>query len=282
MTDMIVSQKALSVEGQNLFLDLVTMGADQGLLVNQAAEAFGVRENTIWGHIKNHNLKSSKVSRIALKELRSQMVVESTVNKATFLPRETIRALAKVINSNRAWEVYEQLWAVTDRAYEFHKRQQSEQPSTLDFLRGTLAALENQQQAITKLRSDMEDLNESIDEKIDKALHREKDFPTDCMTIEEIRSEFFPGVATSLVRRYLKFIHHPRGSFRFITDDGIPALSRPFKRQGLESAADRLFEESILSGATDKNYVMIHPYLGKFFQLKANSGRNTRPTLSLV
>jgi hypothetical protein len=282
MTDLVVSQKALSVDGQNLFLDLVTMGADQGLLVNQAAEAFGIAPRTVQEHLKNHSLTCAEIPRESLKEMKLQGLVKANAPRAFFLPRETIRALAKVVNSNRAWEVYEQLWAVTDRAYEFHKKQQSEPPSPLDFLRGTLAALENQQQAITKLQCDMEDLNESIDEKIDQALHRDKNFPADCMTIDEIRSEFFPGVATSLVRRYLKFINHPRGSFRFITDDGVPALSRPFKRKDLKSAADRLFEESILSGGTEKNYVLIHPYLGKFFQHRAIGEQRARPTLSLL
>lgn len=260
--------RSIVVDGKMLFLRLIQMGPDEGLLVSQAAEIYGVDESTIFHHLRNYGFWSCKICRTNLKILKEQGVIKSKVNKASFLPRETLRGLAKVINTDRAWAVYRQLWNLADRAYEFHQNEQARR-SNADRL------LDRQREELNSIKGEMQTIKQRIDSvpwqvkaQVLEVLNQEEEFPDDCKRLEEVRREYFPGISANKVAEFLKLVRHPRGYHKIVTPTGYPMLSRPFKRDGLDEQADRFFGELRLLSETDRNYIWVHPRLGKLFQDK--------------
>ncbi len=91
MKDIIdVHQKEISVEGRKLFIDLVTMDSEEGLLLTEVASVSGIKEATTWNHIniKNHDLCSLIISRNKLKNLKEQGIINAKANRVAFLPKE--------------------------------------------------------------------------------------------------------------------------------------------------------------------------------------------------
>ncbi|WP_132325945.1 hypothetical protein [Pseudobacteriovorax antillogorgiicola] len=252
-----VVNKAISVDGQDLFIDLVKMGKDEGLLVNQAADLFGVDQSSIWFHLKKRELGYLVLPRKLLIELKNHGVVNRYTPKACFLPKETLRALVKLINSNVAWDIFNSLWEVTDKAYEFHTK--SDTISEIDAMMRSLSILKEQQQKIDRLETETPKL---IDHKIETALENKQAFPPDCMRISEILSNYFPGIAEKKVVAFLKNSCHPRGNHIHIDENGIKTVSHPFKAEGLQELSKAFFEERKLIRETAKCRFYFHPMAG--------------------
>ncbi|SMF35121.1 hypothetical protein [Pseudobacteriovorax antillogorgiicola] len=258
MTEVIqVKSKEISVEGKQFFVGLVSMGEDEGLLVSQAADLFGVRQNTIWTHVQKRGLSYSVIPRESLLWLKKQGFIGPRAPKACFLPKETLRALVKLINSNVAWDIFNRLWEVTDRAYEFHTK--SDTISEIDAMMRSLSILKEQQQKIDRLETETPKL---IDRKIETALEDKQAFPSDCMRISEILSNYFPGIAEKKVVAFLKNSCHPRGNHVHIDENGIKTVSHPFKAEGLQELSKAFFEERKLIRETAKCRFYFHPMAG--------------------
>ncbi len=261
MKDIDVQQKEISVEGRKLFIDLVTMDSEEGLLLTEVARVFGTTDQNIWVHLRNHNFCSTVLLRTKLKELKNKGVIGLKVNRATFLPKETIRKLAKVINTPRAWEIYSLLWEVTDRAYELHTKSQGQ----LEVLQGMLNALQKQQADISNIRTETPKL---IDARIESALEDKQAFPEDCIRIGDLVSQYFNGVAREKVLTYLYRIGHPRGNHVHIDDHGLRSVSHPFKKSGLKEVAKKFFKERKIVKETEKSIFWFHPLVGNMRESK--------------
>ncbi len=262
MTELInVNQREISVDGRKLFIDLVSMDNKEGMLLTEAANVFGVNEGTIWDHIKNHNFCSPKISGNKLKKLKEQGVIGKRTTRATFLTKDTIRVLIKIINTEVCWEIYNQLWKVTDKAYELHTQPQSQ----LNVLQGMLNALQEQQSEISTIRCETPRI---IDHRIETVLKDKQAFPEDCIRIGDLVSQYFNGVAKDKVLTYLYKIDHPRGNHVHIDDHGLRSVSHPFKIYGLEKAARKFFKEREFVKETEKSTFWFHPLVGNMREAK--------------
>ncbi len=262
MKDIIdVHQKEISVDGRKLFIDLVSMDSEEGLLLTEVASVFGIKEATTWNHIKNHDLCSLMISRNKLKNLKEQGIINAKANRVAFLPKDTIRKLAKIINTPKAWEIYNLLWEVTDKAYEQHTKSLGQ----LEVLQGMLNALQQQQADISTIRAETPKL---IDSRIESALEDKQAFPEDCIRVGDLVSQYFNGVAKEKVLTYLYRIGHPRGNHVHIDDHGLRSVSHPFKKKGLKEAARKFFKERKIVKETEKSIFWSHPLVGNMREAK--------------
>jgi hypothetical protein len=62
--------------------------------------------------VKNHGLNSVNATDEHLKSMKDLGVVPLRTPTVNLLPRETIEALVKVINTEEAWAAYRQLWKI--------------------------------------------------------------------------------------------------------------------------------------------------------------------------
>ncbi|SMF80604.1 hypothetical protein [Pseudobacteriovorax antillogorgiicola] len=260
-----VNAKSVQVENENLLVDLIKLGDEEGMLLTEAARIFEVQETAIWQHLKRHNLESSQIVRTKLKELRNLGVIGQRINRATFLPKETIRALAKVIHSDSAWAIYNQLWAVAEKAYEFHTRP----TNNIEVLRGMLDEISSQNQRLSNVEHRVEvETPRLVESRIEQALTDHQTFPDDCIRVGEILTDYFPGVARAKVMTYLNALGHPRGSHVHIDDNGLRTVSHPWKESGLGAAADKLFSERKVLKETAKTIIWHHPLAGTMREYK--------------
>lgn len=91
---------------------LVTLDGQEGMTLPELARVLGVERNTLAMHAKRHSLNMITVSDDVRQELKNQKVVQLNVARVNFLPRGTVEALVKLVNTPQAWAVYNELWVV--------------------------------------------------------------------------------------------------------------------------------------------------------------------------
>jgi len=110
MSNLAVKFKTIEVRGKEVEVKLVQINNEDSMTVAQCAEIYGVARTTIRDHISEHKLVSSVIPTKLIKELRSQGVIPMIGRPGNWLPKQTVQDLAKVINTQEAWDVINQLW----------------------------------------------------------------------------------------------------------------------------------------------------------------------------
>ncbi|NRA63764.1 MAG: hypothetical protein HRU19_04735 [Pseudobacteriovorax sp.] len=247
-----VRQKAINSSGKELLLNLITMDGDEGLLSNEACQAFGISPSGLRSHMQRHEICSSLIETVKLKSLKKQGIVSNKTNQTTFIPKEGLRQLVKLINSPEAWSIYNQMWELID-----HVHVQDAKPKGLD--------TDEIQRVIEATVKELFKNNEAELKK----LRNYEGFPHDCLRVADITRIFFPGISKSRVSEYLTQINHPRGYFRRYDEHGSGDVE-PYKIIGLETAAKKFFRDLVTTSETDSNWICVHPSLeGRVFISKA-------------
>lgn len=128
--------RSLRIGAREVIVSLVVHNGAEGMLTNQVAEILNISENAIQKHIRNYALSAGVMLPHIMRTLKDQNIIPIKSKQATFLPRETIKALVKIVGTPEAWAIYEQLW---DDAKELAE------------IKPKLAAMED---AVAKLQSD--------------------------------------------------------------------------------------------------------------------------------
>lgn len=108
------STKQIDVHGRSIVIQLISMGQDEGLTTQQVAYLFGVNYSAVRKSVIENNLVSLPIVTKDRQALRSVGIIPVTGRAPNFLPRNTIRALAKIFNTCEAWAVYNQLWSAVE------------------------------------------------------------------------------------------------------------------------------------------------------------------------
>ena len=109
--------RTVQVNGRELLVQLLRMGEHEGLLTTQIASALGVTTQNIYHIIRRESLDSVTMSHTVLASLQDHRIINQRIgiyNAPNFLPRPTIEALVKIVNTPEAWALYEQLWEAFD------------------------------------------------------------------------------------------------------------------------------------------------------------------------
>lgn len=100
----------VSRAGLSIKVYLLKLGSEDGLITRQAAELFGVSESTILKHIDRHNITTSMIARSNLQLLKNNGIVRNRAISAVFIPRDGLRELMRVVNTDEAKAAYRELF----------------------------------------------------------------------------------------------------------------------------------------------------------------------------
>lgn len=89
-------------------------------------------------------------------------------------------------------------------------------------------------------------------------------FPRDCMKVDRIVKEYFPGISKQKVSTWLQHIEHPTSIYKSLGEDNVVFLRQVYRKEGLKQAAERLEDESEDKKLTPVNRIMFHNVLGEY------------------
>ncbi len=105
-----INKKKISLNGREALVQIISMGEEDGLTVSQIAELLNTSTRNITKHLDKHAICSEPIVPNIRKMLAKQGIIPIKTPKVLFLPRDSIVALVKVINTDEAWAMYYQLW----------------------------------------------------------------------------------------------------------------------------------------------------------------------------
>lgn len=105
-----VTSKSLQQAGETIVVTVLRLGDDESMTVADVAEMLNVATSNIREHIRVHSLVVRKTDDQELVTLRKLGVVSIKTTTANLLPKATIQALVKIVNTPEAWAAYNQLW----------------------------------------------------------------------------------------------------------------------------------------------------------------------------
>ena len=94
---------------------ILQINGQDGMTLPEVEKCLGVSRQNIHQLIKIHDLIMSTIDLQNAQVLRLQGVIPIRGRAPNFLPRETVKALVKLVNTPEAWNIYEQLWTESAR-----------------------------------------------------------------------------------------------------------------------------------------------------------------------
>lgn len=172
-----LNQVEIQKSGEKIRITLVTVGANEGLVVGQAAELFNVTESTIYKHLQKHEIAHKKIVTGRLQLLKNSGIVNSKAIHAIFIPRYGLRELLRVIDTDEAKAAYHQLFDDSEELMKSKpeiailKQRLDEQNAMILKISGQLkAALDRSAIDQAKIRAS-ENVIAELQAKIDAATH---------------------------------------------------------------------------------------------------------------
>lgn len=105
-----VTSKSLQQAGETIVVTVLRMGNDESMTVADVAELIGVTAAGLRGMIRDHSLIVCIAHDDQMEQLKQLGVVPLKSARANLLPKATIQALVKIVNTPEAWAAYNQLW----------------------------------------------------------------------------------------------------------------------------------------------------------------------------
>lgn len=132
-----VLKKEVKVGRKTIFSHIINMGDDQYMTVKDAATLLGVTQSTVKKHLARHGLRSGLAVPTIVQTLKKTNVisVKMSNDRVNLLPRDTVKALVKLVKTPQAWEAYYELWNIVDHVVsgDYDKAAQAVGKSAEDF-----------------------------------------------------------------------------------------------------------------------------------------------------
>ncbi len=109
-----IKRKELS---NGLITILVTLNGQEGMLLSEVARVLGVSRSTIQQTVRNRGLLMISPTNQQIRDLRHNNVVSMKARSSNFLPRATVEAIVKIVDTPEAWTINKQLWAAAHSFY---------------------------------------------------------------------------------------------------------------------------------------------------------------------
>lgn len=196
---------------------LVTLDGQEGMTLPELAKVLAVEAVTLRGLVRNHNLSFVHITSESQKELRKQGVIPITGRSPNFLPRETVEALVKLVNTPQAWAVYNELWVVAKAVHTGDIAQAQKSVGIFDpavaigHLETAIAGWKTALAEVNRLQlvvdsskigpKDIATLNQAITDKVDDLMAQDKwlKHPDKTASVikRAVKAKFGPGFAAS-------------------------------------------------------------------------------------
>lgn len=130
-----IDARTIEQTGENIIVQVIRLGEDECMTVADAAELLDVSPAGVRSMIRDHGMSVRRPHEHQLKEMRQAGVIPLKSPTANLLPKQTIQALVKIVNTDAAWAAYNQLWTIAEKG-------RSEDLSTIEALQKRLQDLE--------------------------------------------------------------------------------------------------------------------------------------------
>jgi hypothetical protein len=164
-----VTTKNLSVAGETLVVEVLKLASGDHMTVAQVAEMLSVTTQNIRALVARHGLVATAGSDQNITELRRLGVIPIKTTVVNLLPKATIRALVKIVDTPEAWAAYSQLWADAGELKEVRAASSSQ----LDHLQAQLRTLTSSSLALI-------DVVRTVETKVDEQAANGKLTSTQC------------------------------------------------------------------------------------------------------
>jgi len=118
MNNIAINKTTVQAKGKEIIVNLIRMGEEDGLTVQQTADLFEVTQSAVLKHLKRHSLTAGQIVPQSLQELKKAKVIPLRTKTALWLPRETVRQLSTLIGTDVAKEITKQLFEALDKPVE--------------------------------------------------------------------------------------------------------------------------------------------------------------------
>lgn len=109
--DIQVTEKSIKLlDGSEVVAQILRMNDNENMTVSAVAEMLGVTPQAIRMEVMRASLVVTKCNDQILDSLKQLGVLAFKTTVANLLPKATIQALVKIINTPQAWAAYRQLW----------------------------------------------------------------------------------------------------------------------------------------------------------------------------
>ncbi len=105
-----INKKKITLNGKEALVQIISMGEEDGLTVPQLAELLNTSDQNVRKRANEHAICTVPIVPSIRKTLLKHNIIPIKTSKVLFVPRDSISALIKVINTPEAWAVYYQLW----------------------------------------------------------------------------------------------------------------------------------------------------------------------------
>ena len=105
-----ISTTELKQAGESIVVTILRLGDEDCMTVADTAELLNVTTGGLRGMIRDHSLIVCNTHDVQLAELKQRGVIPLNSARANLLPKGTIQALVKIVNTPEAWAAYNQLW----------------------------------------------------------------------------------------------------------------------------------------------------------------------------
>lgn len=95
---------------------ILRINGQDGMFLSEIARLLNVDSSTIHHLIKSYSLSFMRITQETRTTLRNKKVIPITGRPSHFLPKETVEAVVKLVNTPEAWAINRQLWTESARA----------------------------------------------------------------------------------------------------------------------------------------------------------------------
>jgi hypothetical protein len=153
--------KTIELNGKAALAKLLFVEGQEGMLSTHLAELLNIANSTMREHIQRYAISAQALPAHSMRSLKDMDVIPIHARTAVFLPRDSVRALVKIINTDEAWLIYRQLW---DDAEELNriKPEYLSQRERLIELQRDLNILKDERDDAVSLASRTQEQNEQL------------------------------------------------------------------------------------------------------------------------
>jgi len=156
-----VTERSIQVSGKPIVIRILALVQGQYMTVADAAVLLGVEGITIRRLLAEHGLAAYAMNAVELRALKNQGILPLRTRTANLLPKDTIKALVRILRTPEANAAYEQVW---QDAAELHAGKAQAQPiaKIANALKDTIEVVQDQEVRITAVETQVQTIEQDF------------------------------------------------------------------------------------------------------------------------
>lgn len=153
--------KTIEFNGKAALAKLLFVDGQEGMLSTHLAELLNIANSTMREHIQRYAISAQALPAHSMRSLKDMDVIPIHARTAVFLPRDSVRALVKIINTDEAWLIYRQLWDDAEELNRIKPEYLSQKEQLIEMQRD-LSILKSERDDAVSLASRTQEQNEQL------------------------------------------------------------------------------------------------------------------------